>query len=189
MSVHSDTSHWLSVSCLGEPLTLVRQQETWTSTTGWAASSSPAWRRYSTGEELSRRPGVTSLCRWGQFLTRHPYPVILTAITTTALCSLGFLVFRWVMAAWRAHYYRYQSPTYPLNPSVFYLVLYNEPKIMFRIEHQANLLWIPADSDYNTREDWLDMNFKSKSRDEIILFSSENILTPESIKEVNISLV
>ena len=55
---------------------------------------------------------------------------------------------------------------------------------MFRIEHQANLLWIPADSDYNTREDWLDINFKSKSRDEIILFSNENILTPESIKEV-----
>ena len=55
---------------------------------------------------------------------------------------------------------------------------------MFRIEHQANLLWIPADSDYNTREDWLDSNFKSKSRDEIILFSNENVLTPESIKEV-----
>ena len=55
---------------------------------------------------------------------------------------------------------------------------------MIRIEHQANLLWIPADSDYNTREDWLDINFKSKSRDEIILFSNENVLTPESIKEV-----
>ena len=45
-------------------------------------------------------------------------------------------------------------------------------------------MWIPADSDYNTREDWLDSNFKSKSRDEIILFSNENVLTPESIKEV-----
>ena len=55
---------------------------------------------------------------------------------------------------------------------------------MCRIEHQANLLWIPADSDYNTREDWLDINFKSKSRDEIILFSNENVLTPESMKEV-----
>ena len=55
---------------------------------------------------------------------------------------------------------------------------------MIRIEHQANLLWIPADSDYNTREDWLDSNFKSKSRDEIILFSNENVLTPDSIKEV-----
>ena len=33
--------------------------------------------------------------RWGKFLTLHPYPVILTAITTTALCSLGFLVFRY----------------------------------------------------------------------------------------------
>ena len=59
----------------------------------------------------------------------------------------------------------------------------SQPK-HFRIEHQANLLWIPADSDYNTREDWLDINFKSKSRDEIILFSNENVLTPESMKEV-----
>ena len=71
---------------------------------------------------------------------------------------------------------------YPINSSVPD-PLFHDPN-MFRIEHQANLLWIPADSDYNTREDWLDINFKSKSRDEIILFSNENVLTPESIKEV-----
>ena len=31
---------------------------------------------------------------WGLVVTRHPYPVILTATTLTALASLGFLVFR-----------------------------------------------------------------------------------------------
>ena len=75
--------------------------QTWTPTTGSAALSSQPSRRYSTGE---RPPSSSSWshscwCRWGQFLTRHPYPVILTAITTTALCSLGFLVFRLVKSS------------------------------------------------------------------------------------------
>lgn len=35
-----------------------------------------------------------------------------------------------------------------------------------------------------TLQDWLDQHFESQSRDEIMLFSNENILTPESIKEM-----
>ena len=33
-------------------------------------------------------------------------------------------------------------------------------------------------------QDWLDEHFQSKSRDEIILFSNDNVLTPESIQEM-----
>ena len=33
-------------------------------------------------------------------------------------------------------------------------------------------------------QDWLDQHFESQSRDEIMLFSNENVLTPESIKEM-----
>jgi len=84
--------------------------------------------------------------RWGKFVSRHPYPVILTSTVVTVLCSLGFLV--------------------------------------FRMEHQANLLWIPLESDYNVKQEWLDNNFNSNSRDEIMLFGSENVLTPESLKEM-----
>ena len=32
---------------------------------------------------------------WGKFVTRRPYPVILTCLLLTALSSLGFLNFRW----------------------------------------------------------------------------------------------
>ena len=71
------------------------------------------------------------------------------------------------------------------------------------MEHQANLLWIPLESDYNVKQvylklilkctfhlflsvvqEWLDQNFQSNSRDEIMLFGSKNVLTPESLKEV-----
>ena len=31
---------------------------------------------------------------WGKFVTRHPYPVILSCLLVTALASLGFLRFR-----------------------------------------------------------------------------------------------
>jgi len=84
--------------------------------------------------------------KWGKFVSRHPYPVILTSTVVTVLCSLGFLV--------------------------------------FRMEHQANLLWIPLESDYNVKQEWLDQNFQSNSRDEIMLFGSKNVLTPESLKEM-----
>jgi len=54
----------------------------------------------------------------------------------------------------------------------------------FRMEHRANYLWIPADSDYNIRQEWIDENFKSQVRYENILFQSENVLSPDSIKEM-----
>jgi len=56
--------------------------------------------------------------------------------------------------------------------------------LVFRMEHQANLLWIPLESDYNIHQDWLDKNFQSNSRDEIMLFGSNNVLTPESLQEM-----
>merc|ERR1719278_1786577 len=52
------------------------------------------------------------------------------------------------------------------------------------MEHRANFLWIPPDSDYNIKEAWLDANYVTSTRDQLILFRSENILTPESLKEM-----
>ena len=69
-----------------------------------------------------------------------------------------------------------------------------------RMEHQANLLWIPAESEYNLHQvlsstgsqyctarvsqAWLDTNFPSNSRDEIVLFRAENVLTPQSLQQM-----
>merc|ERR1719234_811248 len=52
------------------------------------------------------------------------------------------------------------------------------------MEHRANLLWIPPDSDYNIKEAWLDSNFRVSTRDQLIMFRSENILTPAALKEM-----
>eukprot|EP00090_Calanus_glacialis_P027719 TRINITY_DN4393_c0_g1_i1.p1 TRINITY_DN4393_c0_g1~~TRINITY_DN4393_c0_g1_i1.p1 ORF type:complete len:1001 (-),score=160.99 TRINITY_DN4393_c0_g1_i1:89-3091(-) len=56
--------------------------------------------------------------------------------------------------------------------------------LRFRMEHHANLLWIPADSAYNVNEDWLELFFKKKERDQIVLFKSENVLTPKALNEM-----
>ena len=52
-----------------------------------------------------------------------------------------------------------------------------------RMEHHANLLWIPIDSPYNTNQAWLDAHFKNGDRAEIVIFQSENVLTPKALKE------
>ena len=52
------------------------------------------------------------------------------------------------------------------------------------MEHHANLLWIPLASPYNTNQAWLDTHFKNGDRAEIVIFQSENVLTPKALKEV-----
>ena len=37
------------------------------------------------------------MCRWGKFVAHHPWPVIGTTFTITTLCSLGFLLFRFII--------------------------------------------------------------------------------------------
>merc|ERR1719264_2493986 len=54
------------------------------------------------------------------------------------------------------------------------------------MEHRANLLWIPPDSDYNIKEAWLDSNFRVSTRDQLIMFRSKNILTPAALKEIEV---
>jgi len=56
--------------------------------------------------------------------------------------------------------------------------------LKFRMEHHANLLWIPADSPYNVNEDWLELNFKKNERDQIVLFKTDNVLTPKALNEM-----
>ena len=56
--------------------------------------------------------------------------------------------------------------------------------IICRIESKANLLWIPLESEYNSNTDWLEKNFEKDTRDELVVFESGNVLTPESLKQV-----
>ena len=58
---------------------------------------------------------------------------------------------------------------------------------MFRIEQQANLLWINSDSLYNVNEDWLSENFQKNQRQQIVIVKGENVLTPENINKVTMS--
>ena len=53
-----------------------------------------------------------------------------------------------------------------------------------RIESKANLLWIPLESEYNSNTEWLENNFEKDTRDELVVFESENVLTPDSLKHV-----
>ena len=54
----------------------------------------------------------------------------------------------------------------------------------FRIEQQANLLWINSDSLYNVNEDWLSENFKKNQRQQIVIVKGENVLSKESVNKV-----
>jgi len=56
--------------------------------------------------------------------------------------------------------------------------------LRFRMEHRANLLWIPSDSPYNINEDWLETYFKKDERNQIVFFQSENVLTPTAINQM-----
>ena len=60
---------------------------------------------------------------------------------------------------------------------------------MFRIEQQANLLWINSDSLYNVNEDWLSENFQKNQRQQIVIVKGENVLTPENINKVTMSYI
>ena len=54
----------------------------------------------------------------------------------------------------------------------------------FRIEQQANLLWINSDSLYNVNENWLSENFKKNQRQQIVIVKGENVLSKESVNKV-----
>ena len=57
-------------------------------------------------------------------------------------------------------------------------------ELMFRMEHEADLLWINSDSAYNIHEQWLQTHFKNNQRAQILIVKNKNILTKESILEV-----
>ena len=47
------------------------------------------------------------------------------------------------------------------------------------------MLWIPLESEYNSNTDWLENNFEKDTRDELVVFESENVLSPDSLKQVS----
>jgi len=54
----------------------------------------------------------------------------------------------------------------------------------FRMEHEANLLWINSDSSYNFHEAWLRENFRKNERGQVITVKSNNVLEPSVINKM-----
>ena len=44
--------------------------------------------------------------------------------------------------------------------------------------------WLPVHCTAHLSQAWLDTNFPSNSRDEIVLFQAENVLTPQSLQQM-----
>jgi len=78
----------------------------------------------------------------------------------------------------------------PLHPypvilaSILVTVMCSLGFLQFRMEHQANLLWIPVDSPYNIRQEWIDRNFRSSVRYENMMYTADNVLTPENLRKM-----
>ena len=56
----------------------------------------------------------------------------------------------------------------------------------YRMEHKANMLWIPPNSTYNTNQEWLNKNFKKTRRNEFMMIKSDNVLTPKALQKVRL---
>lgn len=54
----------------------------------------------------------------------------------------------------------------------------------FEIENRSERLWIPQDSDYVKTLDWQRENFPQDQRIEMIMYSAENVLTADYIREM-----
>jgi len=54
----------------------------------------------------------------------------------------------------------------------------------FRMEHEANRLWINSDSSYNFHEAWLRENFRKNERSQFITVRSDNVLEPAVISRM-----
>ena len=87
------------------------------------------------------------------------------------------------------------------NMRLTFILMWNN----FRLETQANVLWLPPDANYNIRkvilnktpklcisiyfQEWLDNNFRKDERLNFYIFLSDNILTPEALRSVCITVV
>jgi len=56
--------------------------------------------------------------------------------------------------------------------------------LKFSQEHRANLLWIPADSEFNKNQRWLDQHFRKNTRANIVIFQADNVLQPYVIQKM-----
>ena len=51
-------------------------------------------------------------------------------------------------------------------------------------EHRPKKLWVPPDSSYSRQVAWLDKHFHSNDRLQVMLFTSDNVLTPDGLREM-----
>ena len=103
------------------------------------------------------------MCRWGKFVAHHPWPVIGTTFTITTLCSLGFLLFRFIII------------------NILSSIIYT---CFCRIQYATDELWIPSTSPFKSNKEWKNTHFKKNTRYENIMFSGENVLTPAGLQQV-----
>jgi len=74
---------------------------------------------------------------------------------------------------------------YPvISSSILITAIASLGLLRFRQEHRASMLWISAQSEYNTNQAWVDEYFQKHERTERVLLKSHNILTAEALKKV-----
>lgn len=56
--------------------------------------------------------------------------------------------------------------------------------LLFRIQYATDELWIPSTSPFKANKEWKNTHFKKNTRYENIMFSGDNILTPEGLQQM-----
>ena len=100
--------------------------------------------------------------KWGQKVTKFPFIVILSCFLLTGIACLGFFRFRFVFSC------------------LFPIIQKKCSK-----ESRAHHLWIPENSNYNINQKWIEKNFRKDERLNILMFKSNNVLTPEVLNKVS----
>ena len=100
--------------------------------------------------------------QWGKIVTTYPFIVILGSSLLTGIACLGFFRFRFVFSC-----------------------VFLKYRKCFSKEFRAHHLWIPEDSEYNINQNWIEKNFRKYERQNIIMFKSDNVLTPKALKKVS----
>ena len=101
--------------------------------------------------------------KWGRFVSRRPWLVIIASLLLTVVSSLSFINFD----------YPFRS-----DPDMKLLTL--------NFVSDPNKIWIPKGSEYLENKEWLSENFPQDKRVQTLIFKTTNlngnILSPESLK-------
>lgn len=60
--------------------------------------------------------------------------------------------------------------------------------IRFELKDSSEPIWIPEDSPVLSNQKWVEQNFPVKYRYNVIIVTADNILEPETLKQVCVSI-